>query len=41
MIRETLEQFYMRKLSELRHDWGVQQKFRFERLCYGPKNCKL
>jgi hypothetical protein len=41
MIRETLEQFYMRKLLELRHDWGIQQKFRFESLCYGPKNCNL
>ena len=24
----------------IEYDWGVQQKFRFESFCYGPKNCK-
>jgi len=25
----------------IEYDWGVQQKFRFESFCYGPKNCRL
>ena len=24
----------------IEYDWGVQQKYRFESFCYGPKNCK-
>ena len=25
----------------IEYDWGVQQKYRFESFCYGPKSCKL
>ena len=25
----------------IEYDWGVQQKWRFESFCYGPKSCKL